>query len=133
MAHMIVELRKEVRYRLEAPATFTWENFQGRYLRGEGITRDISLFGAFILTPIIPPNLAFVQIEMALPALAANAPDIRIVGRARVVRIGHFEDGQDNCGIAVIPSNRNYWMMLSESNDAPWNKGLLMTGETGVA
>jgi hypothetical protein len=133
VTHTIVDLRKEVRYRLEAPATFTWENFQGRFLRGEGVTRDISLFGAFILTPIIPPNLSFVQIEMALPALAVHAPDIRIVGRARVVRIEHFEDSQDSCGIAVVRSNRDYWTMLSESNDAPWNNSLLMAGETGVA
>src|SRR3974390_1078012 len=100
MAQATLELRKEVRYRLEAPALFSWEYVQGRVLRGEGVTRDISLFGAFILTPIIPPNLSFIQIEMALPALAACSSDIRIVGRARVVRIEHCEGRQANCGIA---------------------------------
>jgi len=128
-----LELRKEIRYRLEASATFTWENIQGKFLRGEGITRDISLFGAFVFTPIIPPNLSFIQIEMALPALAACAPDIRIVGKARVVRIEHFGKGQNTCGIAVVRSDRDHWAMLTDSVDALWNRGLLLAGESGVA
>ncbi len=112
---------------------FTWENIQGRFLHGEGVTRDISLFGAFILTPMIPPNLSFIQVEMALPALAAYAPDIRIVGKARVLRIEHFGDGQEACGIAVVRSDPDHWTMLNDTGDARWNKSLLLAGETGLA
>lgn len=133
MAHTSIEMRKEVRYRLEAPATFTWENVQGRSLHGEGVTRDISLFGAFILTPMFPPNLSFIQVELALPALAAYAPDIRIVGKARVMRIEHFDASQDTCGIAVARSDPDHWTMLSDPGDSRRNRGLLLAGETGLA
>ena len=62
-----MDMRKEIRYRLEAPAIFTWENFQNKRLQGEGLTRDISLLGAFILTPTCPPNMSIIRVEVALP------------------------------------------------------------------
>jgi hypothetical protein len=64
-----MELRREIRYRLDAPALFYWESAQHKRLRGEGVTRDISVFGAFILTPTCPPIDVPIQVEVVLPSL----------------------------------------------------------------
>ena len=51
-----MEMRREMRYRLDAQALFSWESAQHTRLQGEGVTRDISVFGAFIVTPTCPPH-----------------------------------------------------------------------------
>jgi len=41
-----MEMRREMRYRLDASALFSWESRTAyRGLQGEGVTRDISVFG----------------------------------------------------------------------------------------
>jgi hypothetical protein len=45
-----MDLRKNLRYRLGASVVFRWEGSPGNRLRGEGLTRDVSLAGAFVFT-----------------------------------------------------------------------------------
>ena len=104
-----MDTRKEIRYRLEASAKFTWENFQNKPLQGEGITRDISLLGAFIVTPTCPPNLTMIRVEVVLPSLTGINADIRIVGMARVVRVDHPSGGQGENGFAVVRDDLGNW------------------------
>jgi hypothetical protein len=35
-----MEMRREVRYRLDAPTLFSWESAQHRRVQGEGVTRN---------------------------------------------------------------------------------------------
>jgi len=101
-----MDMRKEIRYRLDAPAIFTWENFQNKRLQGEGITRDISLLGAFILTPTCPPNLTSIQVELALPSMTGISADIRILGEARVAHNSYIsvlvEEGRGQGGLILV-------------------------------
>src|SRR6202158_6462612 len=97
-----MEMRREIRYRLHAPARFTWESAQHRPLQGEGITRDISAFGAFIVTPTCPPVDVPIQVEVVLPSLTGLKPVIRVSGAARVLRVGHSSKGEGENGFAGV-------------------------------
>ena len=73
-----MEMRKEMRYRMDAPVLFSWESGRHGRLQGEGITRDISIFGAFIVTPACPPVNVPIQVEVVLPSLSGMKPVIRV-------------------------------------------------------
>jgi hypothetical protein len=114
-----MEMRKEIRYRLDAPALFYWESAEQRRLQGEGITRDISVFGAFIVSPTCPPVEAPVQFEVVLPSLAGAMPVIRIKGEARVVRVDHPTGGPVENGFAVVSQDLSRWNLAVTGNECP--------------
>jgi hypothetical protein len=86
-----MELRNRVRYRLSADAVFAWEGAQRARLLGEGITRDISLTGAFVFTPTSPPVGTTVQLDVFLSSRAFGASErrVRIKTEATVIRVDH--------------------------------------------
>jgi hypothetical protein len=85
-----MELRNRVRYRLSADAVFAWEGAQRGRLQGEGLTRDISLAGAFIFTLTCPPVGATVQLDVFLsPTTSAGRKTVRIKTEATVIRVEH--------------------------------------------
>jgi hypothetical protein len=113
-----MEMRKEIRYRLDAPALFYWESADHRRLQGEGITRDISVLGAFIVTPTCPPVEAPIQVEVVLPSLAGLKPVIRIKGEARVIRVEHPSGGTAENGFAVVSEDLTRWSLAMSQDDA---------------
>ena len=87
-----MELRNRVRYRLSADAVFAWEGAQHDRFLGEGLTRDISLAGAFIFTLTCPPVGATVQLDVLLsPTTSAPGKSVRIKAEAKVVRVEHSD------------------------------------------
>src|SRR5271165_7661615 len=73
------ELRNRVRYRLSADAVFAWEGAQHGRLVGEGVTRDISLSGAFVFTRTCPPVGATLELDIFLtPAPSSVGRVVRI-------------------------------------------------------
>jgi hypothetical protein len=113
-----MELRREIRYRLDAPALFYWESVQHKRLRGEGVTRDISVFGAFILTPTCPPIDVPIQVEVVLPSLTGLKPVIRVSGAARVLRVDHRSKGEGENGFAVVSEDFSRWNMSSDQSES---------------
>ncbi|SRR5260370_34680645 len=114
-----LEMRKEIRYRLDAPALFSWESPQHQRSQGEGVTRDISVLGAFILTPVCPPVDVPIQVEVVLPSLTGLKPIIRVSGPARVVRVDHNSKGRGLSGFAVASEDFSRWSMtLSQGESA---------------
>jgi hypothetical protein len=84
-----MELRNRVRYRLTADAVFTWQGPQHRLL-GEGVTRDISVAGAFIFSRTCPPVGAALELEILLsPATGGRGKTVHIKTEARVIRVEH--------------------------------------------
>jgi PilZ domain len=84
-----MELRNRVRYRLSADAVFAWEGPSQRLL-GEGITRDISVAGAFIYTRTCPPVGTTLALDIFLsPAAGSQGRTVRIKTEARVIRVEH--------------------------------------------
>jgi hypothetical protein len=113
-----MELRREIRYRLDAPALFYWESAQHKRLRGEGVTRDISVFGAFILTPTCPPIDVPIQVEVVLPSLTGLKPVLRVSGAARVLRVEHRSKGEGENGFAVVSEDFSRWSVSTESTES---------------
>lgn len=116
-----IEMRKEIRYRLDAPAVFSWEGAGHRRFRGEGITRDVSVQGAFILTATMPPPDCPIQLDLLLPSLTGIKTMMRITGKARVLRVEHPSSDTWIHGFAVVADELNQWglvPMQAESESA---------------
>jgi len=89
-----------VRYRFSADAVFAWEGPELNRLLGEGVTRDISVAGAFIFTRTCPPVGARIELEIFLSRTSGNnGRTVHIKTEARVVRVEHVS-GAD--GFAAI-------------------------------
>jgi hypothetical protein len=116
-----MEMRKDIRYRLDAPAVFSWEGGRHRRFQGEGITRDISVQGAFILTATMPPPDCPIQVDLLLPSLTGMSSMMRITGKARVIRVEHPSADAQVRGFAVVTDDLHQWGLLP------------MEGESGVA
>jgi hypothetical protein len=108
-----METRKEIRYRLDAPAVFSWEGLNRRRFQGEGITRDISVQGAFILTTTMPPPDCSLEVDILLPSLTGMTSTMRINGKAKVVRIERPESSARVHGFAVVTDELNQWGLMT--------------------
>lgn len=113
-----MEMRKELRFRLEAPAMFFWEGANQRRFQGEGITRDISLQGAFILTATSPPAECSVQLDLFLPPISGMKASLRITGRVRVVRVDHPREERGMDGFAVVSDEPREWGLTTIRADS---------------
>jgi hypothetical protein len=113
-----MDMRKDIRYRLDAPAVFSWEGARHGRLQGEGITRDISVQGAFILTATLPPADCPIHVDLLLPSLTGMSAVMRITGRARVTRVEQSSADSWIRGFAVVTDDCHQWglqTMHSES------------------
>lgn len=95
----IAQLRKYNRYRLEVPVIFSWKGTHETEERGEGLTHDLSVRGAFIFATRPPPVDANVELKVYLPERSAARPP-RIYGQGRVVRV-EAAHGRYHAGFAV--------------------------------
>ncbi len=102
MGHRILHLRVAVRYGLHAPVKFSWEGPRGSRLHGEGMSRDVSVAGAFILTPTCPPVGTTLKLEISLPPLYGPTPTVQLKGKARVLRIERAAESAAQSGFAVV-------------------------------
>jgi hypothetical protein len=97
-----VELRSAIRYRITAPVVFTWPGLGDHRVQGEGVTRDVSKSGAFVLTPSCPPPGAAVRMEIWLFRFRSAGRPVTLVADARVVRVEHPALGEQVGGFAVV-------------------------------
>src|ERR1700730_1486358 len=106
-------MRKDIRYRLDAPAVFSWEGARHKRFQGEGITRDISVQGAFILTATMPPPDCPVHVDLLIPSVTRVMNTMRITGRARVIRLERSPKETWIRGFAVVTDELNQWDLLT--------------------
>ena len=97
----LMERRRQVRYALGARAVFSWEGPEHEIFRGEGVTRDVSSSGAFIVTTSCPPARAAVRVELFLPPLHGTVATARIRAEALVLRVERTPAGEKQSGFAV--------------------------------
>ena len=81
-----MELRRYDRYRLGAPAVFSWEA-DGVKCEENGTTRDISTTGIYLLAASCPPEGITVQVLVSLPSLHPSRPGWRLETEGKVVRV----------------------------------------------
>ncbi len=112
-----MELRKEIRYRLDAPALFSWRGGSSGCIQGEGITRDISVQGAFIVTATMPPPDCPIQVDLLLPSVSGMQVAVRISGKARVIRVQHPSTNARVHGFAVATDDLNHWGLMAMQSE----------------
>ena len=97
-------LRKYNRYRLEIPVIFAWKGSQDVRQQGIGLTRDLSLKGAFIRATTLPPSGVNLEFKVFLPPSRAAMP-VPLCGKGHVVRVDSAPD-RKHTGFAVATGKR---------------------------
>jgi len=95
------ELRRAVRYSVSASALFSWGPTHLDGMQAEGITRDISVQGAYVYSIGCPPLKGIVELELLLPPLRGTIPTSSIKTKGRVLRVEAVADGLARWGFAV--------------------------------
>jgi hypothetical protein len=103
------ERRSVVRYRTEVPVTFHWGSADV-----EGVTRDISVAGAYVFSEICPPIDALVHVDILLP-MSSGADKPRMSAKMRVVRVDD-RSRQQKTGFSVTGKS---FALLSVSKYSP--------------
>jgi PilZ domain len=108
------ERRSVVRYRTEVPVTFHWGSTDANRTYSEGVTRDISVAGAYVFSEICPPIDALVHVDILLP-MSSGADKPRMSAKMRVVRIDD-RSRQQKTGFSVTGKS---FALLSVSKYSP--------------
>ena len=96
--------RKYQRYGLGIPVIFSWKDGRRALQQDIGLTRDLSVQGAFIFATTLPPSGAILRFKAILPPDSATSP-VRLHGRGEVVRVERGHD-QTPAGFAVAAEQR---------------------------
>ena len=97
-----MELRKATRYRVSAPAFYWWQRADGTLQEAQGISRDISDRGVFILAKELPPPGVHVEIDIHLPAVTGTSRSAQLHGEGTVVRSGGRGAEESGFAAAVV-------------------------------
>jgi len=81
-----VQPRQYKRYQFEVPVIFSWKDAQAKRQEHIGITRDLSVRGAFVVATTPPPLDASIKFKGILPPGGKVLP-ARIFGEGKVVRV----------------------------------------------
>jgi PilZ domain len=93
------ERRKAVRYRLEVPLVFRWQGAGRSWLQCDGVTRDISAKGAYVIAVTSPPAGAVVHVEVYL--LGFHERKSRIKARMKALRVDTYAGRSGRMGFAL--------------------------------
>jgi hypothetical protein len=94
-----MDRRHHKRFELEAVTRFTWKNAEGVRCHGQGLTRDISETGVFIVTSKCPPSGAAVRLQVRASALSTSGLMMQTSGQ--VVRVEQTERPRPAAGFAA--------------------------------
>lgn len=84
---VLLELRKSRRYRLFAPASFSWARPDGLLQEGRGTIRDISERGVYITGEVVPLLGAHLDVDVYLPSLELAGNSVQLHGEGIVIRV----------------------------------------------
>jgi hypothetical protein len=96
-----MERRGAIRYPLQVPASFSWEDEERNVRQGEGCTRDISEKGVFVDAALCPPIGSSVEIRFSLPALSDSSRRMDVQHTGETLRLERTEQGGPGCGFAI--------------------------------
>lgn len=97
-----MELRKATRYSVSAPALYRWQRADGMLQEAQGISRDISDRGVFLLAKDLPPPGVHVELEVHLPAVAGTSRSAQLYGEGTVVRTSRPGAGESGFAAAAV-------------------------------
>ncbi len=117
------EHRETVRYPVGARALFSWEGPERNRLRGEGLTRDVSLAGAFIFSLTCPPVGATLEVDLFLPPVHGSVPTAGLRGEARVIRVERAATREERGGFAV--ASDDFWALPLRGREPESGSGVI--------
>ena len=95
-----MERRRAIRYRVQLPVIFFWENGPGIRCSGEGVTRNVSEVGAYVLSVTCPPLGGEVETEM-FSSGHSRAPKVLLKGQMKVLRVDDQPASPGGFGFAL--------------------------------
>ena len=98
---MAIERRRDIRYPVKLPASFSWQDEQRIVRQGEGHTRNISEKGAFVEAAIVPLIGSSVELHFSLPALSALGRQMHVLHTGETIRLEGTEQGESSGGFAI--------------------------------
>ena len=107
-----MELRKATRHRVSAPALYWWQGADGKLQEAQGISRDISDRGVFVLATDLPPPGVHVELQVHLPAVTGTSRSAQLYGEGTVVRTSGRGAGESGFAAAAV-------FHTGSSDDAP--------------
>jgi hypothetical protein len=91
-----------MRFPMDVPVAFWWQNASGEGQQGEGRAYDVSESGAFILASPCPPIGAYVNVKIPISQIP-NAPQhLRVEMDGRVIRVEQNRNGHGRDGFAIV-------------------------------
>jgi len=100
-AEYAAERRKGIRYRLNATVKFRWSGPEDGNYQGEGVTRDMSVSGAFVFTATCPPPNSVIQVEAYFP-LSNDGSKALMKADMIVLRVEHDDTGNKRSGFSAV-------------------------------
>jgi len=97
-----MDLRKATRYPLNAPVFYWWESADGTLQEAQGVTRDISDRGVFIVTRHLPPAGVRIEMDVHLPSVSSAARSAQLRGEGTVLRSSEAEGGEPGFAAAMV-------------------------------
>jgi hypothetical protein len=111
----MLERRRAIRYPLQLPASFTWEDEERIVRHGEGRTRNISDKGAFVDAGICPTIGSSVELHFSLPALSDKARKMHVQYTGETLRLEGKGQGVLYSGFAIT-SRKAVWRYEDGNN-----------------
>src|SRR5471032_724744 len=105
----VSERRTALRYPLRLPVVFSWQDEQGKIQGSEGYCRDLGSRGVYVLTQLVPPLGAAVEMNVFLPRPEHSSRPSEIQAIGRVVRSDQSQ-AEAGCGFATM----NHTTLLRE-------------------
>ena len=115
-----MERRNDIRYGLKAIAAFSWEDSGKHRFEGEGVTGDISVASAYILSQVCPPRGATVQMVILLPRIPDTDLNVTIQIAAKVVRVDCSAEVRRRNGFAIaaqVPDINGFQMVCTRDDE----------------
>jgi hypothetical protein len=110
-----MEHRGGIRYPLQVPASFSWEDEQQIMRQGEGRTRNISEKGVFVDAAICPPIGSSVELNFSLPAILDSERKMHVKHTGETLRLEMTGQGKQSSGFAIA-SREVVWHYEDEIN-----------------
>jgi hypothetical protein len=88
LSNLSAERRAAKRYRMSTAVVFHWNGPENERFQAEGVSRDMSVNGVFVLTATCPPANAVIQMEVLLP-VSDGVSKARMKSDMRVLRVEH--------------------------------------------
>ena len=104
-----------MRFPMDVPVIFWWQDEVHGRQQGEGRTYDVSELGAFVLTSLCPPVGALVNVKIPIAAVPDAPRSLRMQLEGRVLRVEQVQSGERRDGFAMLSDRA----ILQEETRAP--------------